>query len=323
MKAPGIQRTWTTHCIVWGFVATLGAGLWAADPAASKDRTPPLPPTPRAPTEFFRELLGATPSRRIEMLADKGPEARELILRRVQDYEALPSAGREEADFQLRLAEFRYYLLPLLTIEPTARASRLEKIPVETRPIVVDRLKAWDALTPGARQVVLESDQSLRYFARQQTADPARLKTVLSALPAARQGEVEAQFARWKSLSDAERADRTMAFRSIFDLETVRRQKVLGRVAGPDRATIEQALSQYSRMTAAEREGLIAGLEKFYALNPAERSEFLKNAARWQAMSPEERTAWRRLVLNQPAPPPLPPTTGRPPSSVLVVTNRN
>ncbi|KAB2665852.1 MAG: DUF3106 domain-containing protein [Verrucomicrobia bacterium] len=317
------QAAGTKHRLCRGLVWALGLRLLAADPFPTKGMSPPMPPVSRPPVQVFRELLAASPDRREALLAGKSRVARELILRRVREYEALPAAGREEADFQLRLAEFRFYLSPLLQATPSERAPLLGRVPAEYLPIVGERLKAWDALGPDARRSVLESDQSLRYFVRQQTADADRLAVVLSSVPATQCPEVEAQFARWKALSEDDRADRTKAFRGIFDLGTGRRDKVLGRMEVPDRRTLERTLDQYSRMSPAERERILEGFGKYSRLSPTERADFLTHAARWQAMSPEERNAWRRLVLHLPPPPPLPPA-GRPaPATALVVTNRN
>lgn len=300
------------------------ARLVAAEPGSSggpKAPPPPIPAAVRPPVQFFRELLAADPARREELLAGKSAAARELILRRIREHEALPPAEREEADFQLRLAEFRFYLLPVLQAPAADRASLLARVPVGYQSIIAERLRAWDALDEAARRSVLESDQSLRYFVRQQTADPARLANVLGAVAPTQRAEVTAQFERWRGLSEAERADRTRAFRRIFDLATDRREKVLGRVDVTDRKGVERLLGEFSQMTPEERERSLAGFEKYSRLSPQERAEFLRNAARWQAMSPEERAAWRRLVLNLPPPPPLPPA--RPTNAqALVVTNR-
>jgi hypothetical protein len=279
---------------------------------------PPVPPPARPPVQLFRELLAATPERRAVLLAGKSEAARALILRRVREFEALPPSGRAEAEAQLRLAEFRFYLSPLLRAAPADRESLLAQSSEEYRPLLQERVRAWEALPPEARQQLLESEASLHYFVRQQAADPARLAQVLAAVPAALRPEVEQQFARWQQLSEAERRERSQAFQGFFDLGADRRDRTLGRMEMPDRKAMEKTLERFSQLPAGERDRCVQGFEKLANLSPADRADFLRNAARWEAMSAEDRAAWRRLVLPLPAPPPLPPNSG----AGRVVTNR-
>lgn len=287
----------------------IGGHLLAADPGVRPSTAPPEPPVARPPVQFFLELLAAAPARRDQLLATKSGPARELILRRIREFEALPAAARDEAQLNLRLAEFRFYLSPLLSAKPADRAALLAHSPEVYRPILSDRMLAWDALTPDARRQLLESEQSLHYFIRQETADPGQLSRVLAAVPAQQRSEVEDQFTRWKALSDPERARRTRAFEQFFGLGDRGRDQVLGRMNEPDRRAMEITLKRYAGLPAAERERCLQSFDKLAHLSVEERGEFLRNAARWQVMTPEERTAWRRLVLGTPLPPPLPPMT--------------
>lgn len=302
-------------------VLVLGASLLqllAADPART---TPPLPTPVKPPIELFRELLAAPPERREELLRTKSPAARDLISRRLREHEALDPAARAQAEWQLRIAQFRFYLSPLLRLPASERPARLAAAPAEDRPLLEERLRAWDTLAPAERAAVLESEDSLHHFVRSPGAEPARLASALAAARAAEREEIERQFARWSALPEAERTARTAAFQRFFDLSEPARNRTVSRLPDAERIAMERTLERFRRLPEAERARCVAGLGKLAALPTAEREEFLRNAARWQAMSPEERALWRRLVIATPPPPPLP-TASPAAKSALVVTNR-
>ncbi len=294
----------------------LGFGVVAQNPEGGRV-VPPLPPSPRAPVELFRELLAASPEKRVVMLESKTPAARDLILRRIHQHEALDPASRAEAEWQLRLAQFRFYLSPLLRAPLTERARRLARAPAEDRPLLEERLRAWDALTPAARATLLESEESLHHFVRSPGAEPSRLTNVLAAAPAAARADIEGQFARWSALPESERVERAATFQQFFGLSDVQRNRALNRLPDSDRIAMEKVLERFARLPESERAQCIAGFERLSALPASEREEFLRNAARWQAMTTEERALWRRLVLKTRLPP-LPPL----PTGGLVTTNR-
>lgn len=302
--------------LILGLIVGFGFGGLAQAPEGSKV-VPPLPPSPRAPVELFRELLAATPEKRIVLLEAKTPAARELILRRIQQHEALDPAARADAEWQLRLAQFRFYLSPLLRAPVQDRARRLALAPAEDRPLLEERLRAWDALTPEARASLLESEESLHHFVLSPGADPSRLTNLLAMAPAAARADIESQFARWSALPESERISRAARFQEFFGLSDVQRNRALNRLPDSDRVAMEKVLERFARLPESERSQCIAGFERLSALPPAERDEFLRNAARWQAMTAEERTLWRRLVLKTRLPP-LPPL----PTAGLVTTNR-
>lgn len=306
---------------VLAWLGVVWLATWVAAQESSVTRTvPPLPPPVRPPVELFRELLTAPQEKREELLRSKTPAARELIARRLREHESLDPTARAEAESQLRLAQFRFYLSPLLRLSGTERAQRLAQAPAEDCPLLEERLRAWDRLTPSARAALLESDDSLHRFVQHPGAERSRLDAALAKAPAGAREDIERQFSRWSALPDAERASRTAAFQSFFGLTDEQRHRAMNRMPEADRLAMEKTLERFARLPEAERARCLAGFEKLSALSPAERDEFLRNAARWQAMSAEERVLWRRIVLRT-SPPPLPPLPSKP-SAGVVSTNR-
>lgn len=307
--------------VAWGvWVALALAGVPAAVMAGEAPvQLPALPPTTRSPVEYFLEILTAPPARREELLAGKSTEARQMIRDRVVEFERLSLPERERKLVQLRLAQFRLHLRPLLEAQLEARPALLERAPAGDRPLLEARLQAWDALSPEVRQQVLESERTLSFFVRHESADPRRLAETLASTPATSRADVEAQFRRWSALAPEERESRTRNFQRFFDLTPAERARTLVRIPESERVVMERVLQRFADLPPDQRDRVVQGFEKFTGLDAAEREEFLRNAARWQAMTPAERTAWRRLVLGVPALPPLPPTSRSVPAAL---TNR-
>ena len=290
---------------------------------AASSAPPPVPEPRQSPAEVFRGLLAASPAQRAELLASKPEASRLLIVAKLKEFESLPQDQRE---LRLRVAQLQFYLSPLLRTPATVRSNRLERVPPEDRPLVEERLKAWDTLPEDARHEILETERSLSYFVRQESADPKQLAALLEQVAAPARPEVEAQFARWSALPVEERARKAANFSRFFDLSGPERDKTLSRLPDVERQQMERTLAKFSSLPPELRDRCVRAFRQFGALSPEERSEFLQSAAKWQAMPADQRAAWRRLVQKV-ATPPLPPPP-RPPlvqprsTAVVVATNR-
>lgn len=295
--------------------------LAAGQLALAESAPPPLPPAVKSLAEQFRELLTASPAERQRLLATRTPEARAIITTKLKEFETLPPAERE---VRLQVAQLQFYLSPLLRAAPALRTNLLSRTPAEDRPLLEERLKAWDALTPETRREILDSERSLSHFVRQESADPRQLTNTLANVPAPARPEVEAQFARWSALPPEERARKTANFQRFFGLSESERNRTLSRLPDEERRQMDQALARFAGLPPEQRDRCVRAFHKFAALSPDERSEFLSNAAKWQAMSTDERQAWRSLVLHAirpPLPPPPVPVPLRRPGPALVATN--
>jgi Protein of unknown function (DUF3106) len=295
--------------------------LTAFRPALADSVAPPLPPPTKSPAEQFRELLAATPAERRALLTGKSVAAQNLILAKLREFEVLPADQRE---LRLAVAQLQFYLSPLLHADPGSRSNLLARTPAEDRPLLEDRLKAWDALPAETRRDILESERSLSYFVRQETADPKQLAALLEQVSPAARPELEAQFARWRALPADERARKTANFQRFFSLSDAERARTLGRLPEAERRQMDRTLSRLASLPPEQRDGCVRAFRRLAAMSPEERAEFLANASKWQAMSGEERAAWRQLVqraANPPLPPPPIPVPLRRPAAALVATN--
>lgn len=306
MKHRGVQRLALAL-----LVASVGALANGQQPARSTNRVKPpypqpQPPTRKAPTELFRELLATSPAERAAFLANRPPAARELIAAKLLEFEVLPPDQRE---LRLRVAELQFYLSPLLRSTNEARTRLLSGTPMEVRPLLMERLQAWDSLPEDRRQDVLDSEQSLSFFVRLQVTDPASLTNALRQVPAAQRAAVEAQWTRWQGLTPEQRIRKTDDFRHFFELRTGEQEKVLRMISSAERKQMERTLSQFNQLPPDQRDRAVRGFGRFMAMSDTERADFLLNAAKWQGMTPTEREAWRRVVerATNPLPLPIPP----------------
>ena len=264
---------------------------------------PPLPSAAKSPVDLFRELLAADPVHRTELLAGRPAAARELIEAKLKEFESLGG----EVEVRLRIAQLQFFLSPLLRAQPDQRASLLQRAPAEDRELLEERLKTWDTLSVDLRRDILESERSLKYFIRQEAADPKQLANALDRAPVPARGEIEAQFARWRAFSPEERARKTAQFQRFFGLSEAERDRTLSRLPDAERRQMEHSLARFAGLPQEQREQCLRAFRKIADLTDAERSEFLVNAAKWQAMSASERAAWRKVVQRVSGPPMPPP----------------
>lgn len=271
---------------------------------------PPTPPARKAPTELFRELLATPAAGRDALLANRSSAARNLILIKLREFEALPPDQRE---LRLRVAELEFYLSPLLRAASEARPRLLATAPAAVRPLLEERLRAWEALTPDRQRDLLDSEQSLSFFVRLQVTSASALTNILREVPISRRSEVEAQLARWQALTPDQRAQKTADFQRFFELRAGEQDKVLRRISSAERVQMERTLAQFNQLPPEQRERAVRGFRRFLDMSPTERAGFLQNAAQWQSMTPSEREAWRRVVERaaHPTPVPMPPERAR------------
>ncbi len=280
----------------------------------------PVPPLPvqRSPVQTFRELLAAAPPQRSAYLAKKTPKSRELIEAKLREFEALSPAQRE---LRLQVAQLQFFLSPLLATEPAARADLLATLPEMDRPMIEERLRVWDALPAAAQQEILESEQSLSFFIRLETADPKQLAAVVREAPANARPEVEAQLQRWLGLPAEERARKAASFQRFFNLTEAEQARTLKQLSVTDRAQMEATITSFEQLPPATRQQCVNAFRKFADLTPGQRAEFLRDAAKWQSLSAAERAAWRRVVQRATDQPPLPGDPDLTGHSQLALTN--
>jgi hypothetical protein len=282
------------HC-TWAFVWLFG--LAGAILQAAAPNVPPLPPLTPAPMEFFRNLLATNAAGRSAFLAERPPEQRKLLESKLTEYQALPA---EERELRLALTDLRHYLLIFLRWPADLRAQSLVQVPEKYRPLIVERLKIWDALAPEERAALLTNETAMSFMVRLGKASQA----TLADLPPQRRAEMEAALQSWQATPPSQRQALAARFNQFFDLTELEKRQTLAVLPMEQRLKQQRMLAVFERLPKQDRERCALAFDQFLALPPAEREQFLRNAARWQAMSAEERQALRKLVIKFP---PLPP----------------
>ncbi len=291
------------------------APVWTARPAADPPATVPssselpalTPPRPVfgvSPVDFFRALLKMSPAEREAALAGRPPQQARSLLAKAAEYEAMPAAER---NIKLRLVSLRYYLAPLMRIPATNRAPFIAAVPLEDRPLVEERLRLWDQVSPPLQREFLANEATIQYFLRLEFAAPAEKDTEIRNPPPGDRAQVDLAVARWKSFPPARRRQMSENFHRFFELSEPDRVKTLESLSELERRQMEAALQKFAGLPPEERDRCIDSFRKFANMSPAERDEFLRNAERWRLMTPAERQTWRELVEKLPAVPPLPP----------------
>ena len=271
------------------------------------------PPAPRqSGIAFFRELLAASPEQRERLLADKGAHYRTVLEDGVRRYEAFPP---DEREMRLRAMELRYHVTSLLREPLRSRAQRLMMVPENDRPLVEERLKYWDQLSPAEQKEALENERMTRdVFGISGPTIPRQL--TLNRLTSNQVVQIEQQLVRWQTLPDARRAEIQRNFTNLFDFSNAGKAKQRLEalpLSIDERAMMESTIEKFKKLPAAARLLCVQNFPKFAELSPQERRQFLINAQEWQKMTPDDRQTWRRMVSKVPHLPPLPPGLGQPP----------
>ena len=318
--------------VLWGFLGTVFVQILAGQSQAQPQPSilpKPLPPAPKlSGIAYFRELLAATPEAREKLLADRNPHYRAVLESGLRRYEAYPP---EERELRLRSMELRYHVTSLLREPLRNRAERLKQVPENDRPLVEERLKYWDQLSPAEQKEALENERMTRdVFGISSPAVPRQLQ--LNRQTSNQVIQIEQQLVRWQNLPDARRAQIQKNFTNLFEFSDAGKTKEQLQslpLTAEERELMEKTIEEFKKLPPSTRLLCMRNFPKFAELSPQERQQFLVNAQEWQKMTPEDRQTWRRLVSKVPRLPPLPPGLGQPPLPRLVpsparidVTNR-
>jgi hypothetical protein len=279
---------------------------------------PPMPTQAGSPIDFFRALITATPQEREKLLASKEPKLRQVLEDYALKYQALPAEQRE---LRLRNMELRYHVTALFRTALSNRTERLTLVPDRDRPLVEQRLKIWDQLTPEQREATLQNERITREYIG---VDPSR-RTSLTGQASNQLVRIEQQFVHWQMLPDARHARIQRTFKELFELtdeEQARERLQPLPLNDEERKLMEQTLARFKQLSLSQRNTCVTNFGKFASLSPAERREFLVNAQEWQKMKPEDREAWRKLISKVPPLPPSPHIYRRPPLPPIVQNPR-
>lgn len=250
---------------------------------------PPIPALPeaRSPVDSFRALLVMPTSDRNALLATRTAEARERILAKISEYQALTP---DERELRLKATELRWYLKPLMSAPATNRTAQLRFIPENFREMIAARLEQWDKISPAIQRLILTNEHGANLVTvgrNTPTAPPLPTEKIRSAL----QKRLE----------------------KLFELTDTEKEKVLATLSEVERKQMERTLESFDALPPVQRRQCIVSFSKFAEMNATERAEFLKNAQRWSEMPAAERQSWRELVSTAQKMPPLPPIVVRPP----------
>ncbi|MBM3869559.1 MAG: DUF3106 domain-containing protein [Verrucomicrobia bacterium] len=261
----------------------------AAEPASTAGRSP---------VTAFRVLLAMRSDARATELAAKPARVREVLSTRLREYDALAPAEREA---RLRATELHYHLRPLLTTIPLTRAAQLAVVPESFRPLVEERLAAWDKLPAQIQREILTNERLLQAITR------PNVPNAFPPLPPGLEPRVPDNVAHWQTLDAQQREQLLDSFTYYFRLDDNAKTRVVAALPEPKRAAAERTLDQFAQLTTGERAACMTALRQLSQMTQAEQTRFYANAEQWQKMSETERAAWRRVVIEFP---PLPPGAG-------------
>jgi hypothetical protein len=286
------------------FLLSSIAGQTNTAPTAYRSVSPAITYRHISPVEYFRGILGMTSAQRGKALAGKSPAEKKAILEKVQEYEALPRAVREE---RLRQTDLHWHLITLLRLDPKERAQSLKQISPLEMPMVMEQLDQWDALPTETRTALLANAQFLETYVEWEASSPVTRQEILKKLPADRRERFGKEAQLWQSLPEEQRAQLCGQFRQFFVMTGTEQKQTISALSNVERGQMERALEAYAELPPPQRQRCVDSFEKFAAMAPEERTQFLQNAEKWEVMTSRERQLWRTLVGQLPPMPPAPP----------------
>ncbi len=291
-------------CLILALCASAGA----AEPAKAAPAVlrPPMPPLTASPIQTFRMLLATNAAGRESWLAQRTPAQRSVLENKIQEYESLSAAEREE---RLQTLQLRWYLPQLMKMTTTECTQQLARIPQPERAWLEYKLRSWAILPPLIQQEILEHQEMINVFLPAQQGGAG--ENALRSLPIGRQQELAEQFERWNALPPAQRERILSSVQRYFVLTPAEKNKVTAQLAKTSRPPMPQPLTAFDNLPPEQRQQAMDGFKKFAELSPADRAAFLQTAERWQAMTEAERERWRQMIARlqkaKALTPPMPP----------------
>lgn len=275
---------------------------------------PPMPPSPIAQ---FRAWLTNSPQNLNIALATRSPRSRQAIEDKIREYKSL---APEERERRLTATELQWYVTYLTPLPPAQRNTVLRQVPVIWQPMVMERLAAWDKMSPELQNEARAHPLVMEYV----SAPADKKEVVLKSLSDDQNAALRQRLAQWQFLPAVERTRLDERLGEFFSMPAEKQQRTLNNFSDAERKNMEQTLASFRALSPEQREICIKSFaqfaQKFAAMDRSEQIAFLKNAQRWQDMSQKERDMWRQIVaIVPPMPPvsmPLPPLPSVPKTSV-------
>jgi len=293
------------------FIATL---FLDACTALAQPMEPPMPPSPIAQ---FRALLTNSPEALQVALEARSPRSRQAIEEKLREYKSLTPEERER---RLTATELQWYVTSMAPLSKPQRTLALRQVSVIWQPMVMERLAAWDRMSPELQNEARAHPLVMEYV----SAPADKKEAVLKSLSVEQSAALRQRLAQWQFLPAVERTRLNERLEDFFNMPAEKQQRTLNSFSDAERKSMEKTFESFRTLTREQRDLCIKSFaqfaQKFAAMDDAERVAFLKNAERWQEMSQKDRDMWRNIVaIVPPMPPvplPIPPTPSAPKSSV-------
>jgi hypothetical protein len=200
----------------------------------------------------------------------------------------------------------QWYVTRLLNMSVSQRAAAIHQVPVLWQPMVLERLGAWDKLSPQVREEAWQHKIVREYL----SAPVDQQTNFLKALSDGERAALSRRLDQWRILPATERRRLDERVDEFFRMQPDKQQQTLSSFSDAERQSMQKALDAFRAMSPTQRDLCLKSFaqfaDKFAAMNRPQQIAFLKNAERWQEMSPKERETWRKVVEVVPPMPPMP-----------------
>jgi hypothetical protein len=183
---------------------------------------------------------------------------------------ALPSAASPISFFR-----------ELLAMDPAGREQALTNRLPEVRKLIVAKVREYESLEPGEREMRLEVTE-LRWYLRPLMSAPATNRmTQLVMIPAPYRKLVEDRLQKWDSLpSDVQKdlLEHEATIRYLSEIEgrtDEQRRKALEAIPPAGRTVLEQGIDKYSSLPEDQRRKMLARFKEYFEFTAQEKQRAL------------------------------------------------
>jgi hypothetical protein len=223
------------------------------------------------------------------------------------------------------VVEFRTWL----RLPPEGRKAMLLGRPEESRKILEEKLREYEALSPKERERRLCAVELHWYLQQLVAMKKADREDALTQVPDKYRPVVAYRLKQWERVGEEQKKQILVnqialkyvsspqpetppmpvelevqnRLRDFFKMSEREQQKALEHFAS-DRNEMIATLKAFQALPEEERNKCIRSFGQFATMSAGEQAEFLRNVERWQAMPNEARATWRELVQTMPPVPP-------------------
>lgn len=235
-----------------------------------------------SPISKFRTLLEWTPEERTQFVKKQPANVRQILERKILEYESLSDSQRE---FRLIATELHFYLEPLLIDNRDIDISTVQDIPDHLRKYIDQSVAFWNRIKPAHRDLLLAKKEAVSYL----ISISSRLYDLEKLMP-----------------KPAPEWDNLYHFLQLPHKKQLSFMRASGIQPSPEMSNL---LKAFQGLEVEEKRNCAHAFVCYLSFPDQLKTRFVDGLAQWSEKKPSERSIWREIAGKYPKirPVPVPP----------------